>query len=256
MSDHEAVNFSLNLKPIRKPKPPHKVFQYKSADWEGLNKEIDQLAQDYFDRSPDQISLNSNWEYFKSKINNLIATYIPTKLRKGKFHLPYITKDIIRLQRKRDKMHAKAKRSGKNSHWEKLWDLRRQTNKAITKSHSSYLNQVVGESLQSNPKAFWPYIKTCVTENIGIPSPITDSQEAHTNSAKANILNDKFKSVFTNENSPPPDKGLSPYPSMPNIVFGIHGVAKQLKRLKPNKATGPDEIPAREWLGLYDPFGN
>ncbi len=32
---------------------------------------------------------------------------------------------------------------------------------------------------------------------------------------------------------------------MANIVFGENSIAKQLHQLKPNKATGPDEFPAR-----------
>ena len=63
--------------------------------------------------------------------------------------------------------------------------------------------------------------------------------------SKANILNDQFVSVFTKEDtSSLPDKGPSPYPSMPNIKVNWKGVHKLLKRLKPFKATGPDSIPA------------
>ena len=37
MSDHEAVTFEVNLNPIRNRKPPHKVFKYKSADYDVPN---------------------------------------------------------------------------------------------------------------------------------------------------------------------------------------------------------------------------
>ena len=62
---------------------------------------------------------------------------------------------------------------------------------------------------------------------------------------KANTLNNHFKSVFTNEQFPIPSKGPSQFPSIQTLDIGVDGVRKQLEALKPHKATGPDEIPAR-----------
>jgi hypothetical protein len=65
------------------------------------------------------------------------------------------------------------------------------------------------------------------------------------NQSKANILNEQFKSVFTNENHTNfPDKGPGPFPSMTNINITEHGVYKLLKNQKPHNATDPDEVPA------------
>jgi hypothetical protein len=41
------------------------------------------------------------------------------------------------------------------------------------------------------------------------------------------------------------DKGPSPYPDMPRIGINKEGVQTLLKNINTNKATGPDEIPAR-----------
>ena len=63
---------------------------------------------------------------------------------------------------------------------------------------------------------------------------------------KANILNDKFCSVFTRENTndlPAPD--VSPHPSMLEIQVNNAGVFKLLKKLNPRKAADPDGIPCR-----------
>ena len=43
---------------------------------------------------------------------------------------------------------------------------------------------------------------------------------------------------------PTPTKGPSPFPSIQSLESGLNGVTKQLKALNPNKASGPDEIPA------------
>ena len=42
-----------------------------------------------------------------------------------------------------------------------------------------------------------------------------------------------------------PDKGPSPHPSMRDIKVSTSGIQKLLEQVKPNKASGPDQIPAR-----------
>ena len=62
---------------------------------------------------------------------------------------------------------------------------------------------------------------------------------------KANALNNQFTSVFTSERYPIPVLDHSLYSSMPPLDIGANGIIKQLKNLNQNKATGPDELPAR-----------
>ncbi|KAI0219881.1 hypothetical protein LSAT2_028582 [Lamellibrachia satsuma] len=65
------------------------------------------------------------------------------------------------------------------------------------------------------------------------------------NKLKAEILNNQFKSVFTSENTNLPQEPNRNIPAMPDIIITTDGVAKLLHGLNPNKATGPDEVPAK-----------
>ena len=68
---------------------------------------------------------------------------------------------------------------------------------------------------------------------------VTDSTE------KAEILNKQFKSVFTVEDtSTVPDKGTSPYPSIPDINVTLDGVRNLLLKSDLNKFAGADIIHA------------
>ena len=51
--------------------------------------------------------------------------------------------------------------------------------------------------------------------------------------------------MFTEEICPIPKLAPSVYSDIPFLEIGINGVVKQLKNLNQNKATGPDELPAR-----------
>ena len=142
-------------------------------------------------------------------------------------------------------MHAKAKKSKNNTHWEKFRGLRQLVNKRVAHSYQDYINTVIGDSLKENPKRFWSFIKLKKTESVGIPTLVAGDQPKVSDKDKANALNNQFKSVFTAESAPIPGKGPSPFTPIPTLEFGMAGVSKQLESLNPNKACGPDELPAR-----------
>ena len=59
-------------------------------------------------------------------------------------------------------------------------------------------------------------------------------------------LNSQFKSVFNIEDSTNiPIKGSSSYPDINHLEIGLEGVYKQFNNINPNKACGPDELPAK-----------
>ena len=245
MSDHEAVTFEVNLNPIRNRKPPHKVFKYKSADWCKLKNEISKMTDEYFDTDPNSQDVNTNWTFFRDNLTTLMNNTIPHCNTKAKSHLPWISRELIRMQRRRNKSHKKAKQTGLNKHWEQFRELRRQTTKALATSYKSYVNHQIGDSLKTNPKRFWSFIKANKRENIGIPTLRVNDKPITNDRDKANALNNQFSSVFTNERYPIPVIDHSLYSSMPHLDIGINGIIKQLKNLNQNKATGPDELPAR-----------
>ena len=83
------------------------------------------------------------------------------------------------------------------------------------------------------------------TENIGIPTPRTQTKLCTTDKERADILNEQFLSVFTNErNVDVPDKGQSSFPDIPDLNTSTAGAEKQLLFLNPTKACGPDELPS------------
>ena len=80
-------------------------------------------------------------------------------------------------------------------------------------------------------------------ESFGV-SPFRNSNDVIHGEAdvKANVINKQFVFVFTKEDiANVLDKG----PSMKNITIRSKGVEKLLSNLQPDKATGPDLIPAR-----------
>ena len=108
-------------------------------------------------------------------------------------------------------------------------------------AHRSYISSICSDS----PKRFWSYIKSLKVDNIGIPTLNNNNKLESDNRLKAEILNSQLKSVFTQENVHLPQEPSRNIPPMYDIIITTEGVAKLLHGLNPNKATGPDDIPAR-----------
>ena len=116
----------------------------------------------------------------------------------------------------------------------------------IRTAHKKYMEEVVSNDLQDNPKVFWSYIKSKRQESTGVaPLKNRDGFIHSDSSSKVEILNEQFVSAYTREDkSNIPRKGPSQHPTMDSIRVYYKGVLKLLRDLKTHKATGPDELPA------------
>jgi len=95
-------------------------------------------------------------------------------------------------------------------------------------------------------KRLWSYIKSKKLDHTGVGtlkhqgSTYTDSQE------KADLLANYFSSVFTQENMTHiPALSGDTFPSIPQIEVHTDGVVQLLSNIQVNKASGPDNLPAR-----------
>jgi len=210
-----------------------------------LEEEINNAAHEFCTKQniPDY-SVDENWNYFKLLLHQAIDKHVPQKQVKSNRKLPWITTQLKRMICKRERLFKKARRSKLASHWQVYKSYRNLVKKQIQQAHERYVNEVIGGGLEEgNAKSFWNYVKLKRTESIGIP-PLRDGDRViSSNSGKANILNSYFKSVFTAEDtSTIPNKGISLFPDIADISFTVSGIEKQLRLLKPTKASGPDQI--------------
>ena len=76
-----------------------------------------------------------------------------------------------------------------------------------------------------NPKKFWSYVKYRKSESLGISPLKPEDGVSITDKDKAETLNSHFFSVFTHEQKPLPQIGLSPFTSIVDLLFSPDGVA-------------------------------
>ena len=173
---------------------------YNKANWDGIHAETKHLSELYLRRNPDNYTVEDNCLFIQTSIENLIQTLVPSRLSKSKFHLPWITKHVRKQMKSRDKLHVKAIISKSLQDWKRLKDARSKLKQNICQSHCAYISEIVAESLNDIPKSSLSHIRAVHREETGIPTHRTSSglPEAF-DFAKANVFNEQFQSVFTDE---------------------------------------------------------
>jgi len=286
-SDHEIVCIETLLRPIRNRKNNVPKPQYNKANWGLFGDHMTVFHETFLNLDTDNMSVDDLWSMFKSELSSATIKFVPHKVQ-GCKKLPWITKSIIRLIRKRDKLHIKIKKKGKQDLAGKYVAVKSSIKREMRKAYWNYIDSIVSYNPEQGPsetrstnKKFWSFISSRKKDNANIP-PLKSFGNTYSASAdKANILNSQFKSAF----SPPcplslkhlcnialskltannyitlEDKSngsnvelqLKPdyaYP-MPNIDVTISGIDKLLSNINPYKACGPDQIQPRVLKELH-----
>jgi hypothetical protein len=245
LSDHDAVEVLLNMKAKINKKAPRKVFMYSKANMKELEEDLKTFSENFAQEHGNR-SLEENWNLFKTTLTSLMDKHIPHKMLSGKFHLPWLTKEIMRAIRKKQRIYNKAKKSNKEKDWEKFRSIRKYIKKQLVKSYWDYINKILDPTTDRNSKKLWSYLKSKKQDNFGIATLKEDGKTLITSKEKATGINNYFQSVFTKENlDNQPRLGPSPYPPMKPLKIDLARVEKLLTNINPSKASGPDEIASR-----------
>ena len=243
-SDHDIVLLDLAMCVTRPNPQKREIFLWKKANISGIEEQLGNEL-DTFNRT-EFSDVNSMWAYIKDTIQSTIKKHVPTRRTLAKHTHPWMNSDLRRLSNKKQRAYTQAKRSGATKDWRRYKSLKAELQRESRRAHSAYMEDIVSEDLQKNPKRIWSYVKSRKQDSSQIVTLKSKDGYLHSDTAsKASILNQQFQSVYTREDlSTLPDLGQSPHPPMNNIVVHERGVLKLLKGLRPFKATGPDEIPA------------
>jgi len=164
LSDHEIVYVEGDIKPIiHRQKRCEDPF-YKKADWEGLRQHMANFTESFLATDGSDLTADDLWQCFRVELNTASGKFIPHKLAKSRNGLPYLTKDIKRLMRKRDKLHAR-----KDPRYKVL---KRVVQKKLRCAYYQYVGDIINPSNNDNPletnKRFWGLLKHAKSDNTGV----------------------------------------------------------------------------------------
>ena len=133
ISDHDIVSFDLSVSPKIHRKPPRKLWQYRKSETKSLEKYLTEFTETFILEAPSR-SVEENWDTFKSTLRH--GMEIPTKMTKNKTSLPWITHNIKKEMRKKEKLHKLANKTHRNRLLEAYKKQRTKVNKLIRQPHN------------------------------------------------------------------------------------------------------------------------
>ena len=254
-ADHDIVYVEYDIKAKRIQQAPRKIFLYERADMDGLRDHLARFRDAFLSSDHSHMSVNDMWVSFKSDVIAAIERFIPTKMTKTKYSLPWIDSSIRRLIRKREKLYFRARKSSKLKPLQTVQSTCSKGNqRCILETYFQYklfsfeTESPDPDSPRKNEKAkkLWSFVKSLKNDAFGI-NTLRENGILKTDTIdKANICYRQFQSAFTRESDAEiPFKGTSPFTPMGEITVDHNGVLKLFNNLKINKASGPDGLSAR-----------
>ena len=234
ISDHDCVNFQMAL---RLKQPRKRVYAYSKAYQTNLLPDLRQVVWPHYKQF---YNIDDYWEAWKDKIFSVLDDNVPSRVVPRKQRLPWIDSSIRRMLRKQNQLHKRYKHAKSEDAKSAHLLFRKHVNKALRKAERDYVKNMC-ETLKNNSKPFWNFVRLKRMNNNGI-NTLKDNGKTLTNdSDMANALSTYFKSVFCKDNSILPQVSTEPS-KMGNFRIKSDEVLKELKKLNPNKALGPDNI--------------
>ena len=114
---------------IRKQKP-RQIPLYRKANWETMKEEITETHKNIQELEANGGTVEELWLLFKTRLNQSVIDHIPHKTAKQKDSLPWITPNISKFIRRRDRLYNKKKKSADPKITSKFKEVKRMIQRA------------------------------------------------------------------------------------------------------------------------------
>ncbi len=242
IADHAGVLVTVDLPAPTENVTERVVWDYKFANWKSLNAELTATNFDQFLRDLD---VDNATKIFTEKVLEAARRHIPSrKIREHKGTHPWLN-DVCRRA-----IAEKHSRLGFDDYDEAC----HRCTEILKENFADYIQKLRGETkaLHKGSKKWWSLSKALMDgsqRRTGIPSLRGPSGAwIHDAKGKADLFADVFTSKFTLPDEVAVDPALFREPERRMSSFVLvreRWVKRQLRSLREDQATGPDDLPAR-----------
>ena len=134
LGDHDLISAEALLKPTLQKQKPRKTMIFRKADWPKLKSKMKAYQQTFLTNHIGKTA-EELWTDFSTTLDKFSHECIPSKLIQGKSSLPWVTQEIKRLIRKRDRLYTNFKKTGRLDIKTQFQTLRQQIKKKIKASY-------------------------------------------------------------------------------------------------------------------------
>ena len=251
--DHFPIFASLDITP-----PSHNTDNTKTL-WDYTNMDAPLLTRILMDTDWTSIldnDVETATTLFTNAIYNAAVATIPIKIKQVKSNnKPWVTAELKRHIRKRERLFKMAKQTQTEYNWDRWRHQRNIVTSTNKRLKNEYMQRQVRKLLaeKTNPRKYHQTLRTIMgrTRTDTIPPLQGPDGEIITNDhEKATLLNNHFAAQSTiniSNSHRPPDSAadMTPIPTLENICTNEKEVLRFLNALDSNKSTGPDNIPVK-----------
>lgn len=190
------------------------------------------------------MDVQESFDFICGEVKTCIDNNVPIKKQNNYFSKKpkWMDKYCLTAVRAKYKAWQRYIHSHSQKNYHEYCKCRNHATKAVRFARKRH-EKGIADSAKDNPKAFWAYVNSKTKVRLGIGDLRNDKGELKSsNSDKANILNDFFASVFTEEGDSDikniKSRSLN---SLQSVDIDTDKVKKLLCGLNPTKSCGPDE---------------
>lgn len=257
ISDHKTVHLSLSIaaKTEKQSKTVY-VPDFARANDVCILDELDDAFCEFSAISDsNQCNVDELWLFFKSLALRCIKDYVPKIKKMTHKKNPWMTRDIIHLVRKINRVKKSRKRQPNNGRSRNLDDLRQQLKESIEAAKQKYHSETLPNFMLTSPAKFWRYLSP---RKMMISSLKVAGEHVSDKAKLANCFNLYFKSTFTIDNNTHPTfDAPTNTPPLNDLTICEDGIFSLLLDLDVKKSTGIDNVPNAflrryaEWCAKY-----
>ena len=127
-SDYFGIKFEIKLKVKRKKPQKVRTFNYKRADWDRINIDLNNVN---WNQVLDGQHPDNAWDIFKRTLNTILETHISKITIKNKSQPPWFDSECYEKCREKERLHKKFKRSKRINDEIKFTNCRREFKKLM-----------------------------------------------------------------------------------------------------------------------------
>lgn len=241
-SHHPALQIALNINAHYVEERQIRKYNFRKANYEAINVTLEGTDWSFLN----EMDINGAVEAFYAKIYDIIDTFTPPAVFKGKFPTWY-SRNLIKLIKDKEKARRTWKATLQNTDYLVYSNLRSQSKSMIADCYKEYLMHLQN-TMSSNMKVFWSFTKNKRQTN-SYPNELSynnikSSHPPDMCQLFADYFQTTYSSIVTSSNTYHIDP-INPEASneFNHITILAENVECILSKLDENKHGGPDGIP-------------
>ena len=154
-SDHYLIKFNMPLNKIKQKLTKRSIYNFKRAKWDDINSDFSKINWHSLLASN---NIEDALVKFESKFFSICNKHIPKIKISNEFKPPWYDSEVFELDREKNRLHGKAKKSGSDLYHAKFAACKKELNELIKKKMDSNFEDENNRNLVT--KKLHSYVKS------------------------------------------------------------------------------------------------